>query len=167
MKNLTVIGLKLLAIYVLVQILSLSQVIPSYFMYDQINSVETISVGVIFLTYWIFFGFLFFGSEKISKFIVPKQADESVAVNDYQKLAAVLFSTVGLLIIYGGFEMLFTGVSSIININATQPDFLRYNKQYYFWIPFFRGGIQILVGLIIFIGGKKLAGWWTDFRNWT
>ena len=167
MKSIAVIGLRILAIYVIIKMLELSQFIVPYFMYEQGESIEAISLAVLILIHWFIFGGLFFGAERISRLMLPKQLDEEIQITDYKKITAILFSTVGLLVFLWGIGMLFDALSNIINLNVIQPDFLRDNKSYLFWIPFSKGGVQVLLGLILFVGGKKLAKWWTDFRNWT
>jgi hypothetical protein len=167
MKSIAVIGLRLLAIYVIIKMLELGQFIVPYFMYEQGESIEAISLAILILIHWFIFGGLFFGAERISRFMLPKQLDEEIEVTDYERITAILFSTVGLLVFFWGIEMLFNAYSNIINLNVMQPDFLRDNKGYLFWIPFSKGGVQIISGLLLFIGGKKLAKWWIDFRNWT
>lgn len=166
MKSIAVIGLRILAIYVIIKMLELAQFIVPYFMYERGESIEAISLAILILIHWFIFGLLFFGAEKISSFFLPKQSNGEIQITDYERITAILFSTVGLLVFLWGIGILFDALSNIINLNVMQPDFLRDNKSYLFWIPFSKGGVQVLLGLILFVGGKKLAKWWTDFRNW-
>ncbi|MEO9884610.1 MAG: hypothetical protein ABJR05_03640 [Balneola sp.] len=166
MQKLTVLGIRLVALFVLIQVLASLQVIPSLFLYNGSDFAGGILAVLAFIIYSILFCALFFGAEKIATFIMPPHEDKSIELDDYQKLSAVLFSTVGLFIIYWAFEMLLQSTVSVLNLNAMQPDSpFRTSRQ--ILIPLFGGVIQLIAGISLFIGGKKLAKWWNDFRNWT
>lgn len=166
MKNLTIIGVRLIALFVLIKALMSLEIFASYFLNEYSG----------FSDYWYYFlaigiylliaAILFFCSERIATFIIPKSEIQDFQIDNYQKLSAILFSTIGLLIVYWSIQSLFQSVASIINMNVMYPDYPDVQKYRTLTI-IFGGFIQLVIGILLFIGGKKLAKWWYDFRNWT
>ncbi len=166
MKNFTIIGVRLFSLFVLLQILGVLQLIPSI-IFDQYFSLSDIfEVGIILVVYLAIFIVLYFRAPKIASVITPKTNDVEIKIDDYEKLSAILFSSVGLLIIYWGFESLLQNIGTTINMNAMYPDHSQLTNQK-IWV-FILGSIAKLVaGSFLFVGGKNISKWWNDFRNWT
>lgn len=167
MKNLTITGLRLLAIWFFLQAISYIQFLPFYFT-DKYQDLNTGGIGAlsIFFIYVVASGILFFKAPTVAVKISGKLEEPSIQGIDYQKLAAILFATVGLFIFFNALESLINSIGIIYNDRAMYSQapnrFFREIR-----ILLFGGGIQMMVGASLFVGGKKIANWWHDFRNWT
>ena len=167
MKNLTITGLRLLAIWFFIQALSYVQFLPAYFS-NQYQDMNAAGLGVlgVFLIYIAAAGILFFKASTIAVKMSGSSENASFQINNYQKLAAVLFAAVGLFIFFNALGSFINSIWNIYNDRAMHPQapnrFLRELR-----ILLFGGGIQLIVGASLFVGGKKIANWWHDFRNWT
>tara|TARA_R110000868_G_C10420183_1_gene723235 strand:- start:25 stop:525 length:501 start_codon:yes stop_codon:yes gene_type:complete len=166
MKNLTIIGIRLIALFVFVRAIMSLEIFTNFFFDDQST----------FSEYWFYFLpsalytlisiILFFGSRIITNYIIPTSEDQDFLISNYQKLSAVLFSTAGLFIVYLSIQNLFQSVATIIQMNAMYPNNPDM-KEFRTITIIFGGFIQLITGILLFIGGKKLSKWWYDFRNWT
>ncbi|HBZ39583.1 MAG TPA: hypothetical protein DEO59_14320 [Balneola sp.] len=98
--------------------------------------------------------------------MTPKSDEGDFQIDNYQKFSAVIFSSIGLLIVYWSIQSLFNSIGSVIQMNfiyPNNPDM----KNFRTLTIIFGGVIQLIIGILLFIGGKKLSKWWNDFRNWT
>jgi hypothetical protein len=167
MKNLTITGLRLLAIWFFIQALSYIQFLPVYFS-DQYQDMNAAGLGMlgVFLIYIMSAAILFFKAPTIAAKISGNLEEASLQINNYQKLAAILFATVGLFIFFNALESFINSIGNIYGDRAMNPQapnrLIREIR-----ILLFGGGIQMIVGASLFVGGKKLANWWHTFRNWT
>lgn len=167
MRNLTIVGLRLLAIWLFLQALSYLQFLPAYLtnQYDDFGATG-LGMLLVLLLYLAAALMLFFKAPALAVIINGDCEGAAPEWNDYKKLAAVLFATVGLLVFFGALETLFGSVGAVYNervLDPQKPNRLSAEIK----TLFFGGGIQMIVGLGLFVGGKKLAGWWHNFRNWT
>lgn len=166
MKNLSILGVRLLALFVLLRAIMHLEFIPSVLLDEHFD----FSVSwYYFLTpgfYLILSGILFFGSKSIATFMTPKTEEQNFQIDNYEKFSGVIFSSIGLLIVYWSIQNLLQSIASIVNMNMMYPD--NPDIQEYRTLTIIFGGfIQFIIGLLLFIGGKKLAKWWHDFRSWT
>lgn len=167
MKNLTIVGLRLIAIWFFFKALSYIQFLPMYFT-DQYQNFSTAGIGMlsVFLIYILAAGILFFKAPVFSSKISGNFDETSLQINNYQKFAAILFAAVGLLIFFHALESFINNIGSIFNdraVNLQAPNRLISEIS----ILLFGGAIQMIIGACLFIGAKKVANWWHDFRNWT
>ncbi len=168
MKNLTALGLRLFSLFLLFQAFSYIQVVPSLLFYEtgEFNKMIGFSNLLIVVIYLLAFLILFFGANTISEYVMPKNKKEELVLDDYQKLAAVLFSTVGLLTIIWAIELITKSAGNIIHFNTFESEFV-VNDTRKMYIPLYQGIVQLVIGSVLFIGGKTISKWWNDFRNWT
>lgn len=167
MKNLTIIGLRLLAIWILLRALSYVQFLPAY-LTNQYEDFGATGIGmlIVLLIYLVATLILFVKAPAVAAKISGDVEDTAFEISSYEKLTAILFATVGLLIFFGAFETFINSVGAIYNERAIDPQ--KPNRLLAeIRILLFGGGIQMVVGLGLFIGGKKIANWWYNFRNWT
>lgn len=166
MKNLAVLGVRFLALFVLLRALMYLEVIPSILVDEYFSFSDSWHSFVVIGLYLFLSGSLFYASERIAGYMIPKSKEQDFQIDNYERLSAVLFSSIGLLIIYWSIQSLFQSIASIVNMNVVYPD--NPNMQEYRTLTIIFGGfIQLIIGILLFIGGKKLAKWWNDFRNWT
>ncbi len=166
MKNLTILGVRFLALFVLLRALTYLEIIPSIIVDEYFDLSDSWQTFLVIGFYLILSGSLFFWSERIAVFMMPNSEEQDFQIDNYEKLSAVLFSSIGLLIIYWSIQSLFNSIASIVNMNVMYPD--NPDMQEYRTLTIIFGGfIQLILGLLLFIGSKKLAKWWYDFRNWT
>ena len=168
MKNLTALGLRLFSLFLLFQVFSYIQVVPSLLFYgagefDQMIGYSNLLIVIVYL---VAFCVLFFGANTISEYVMPKNEKEKIVLDDYQKLSAVLFSTVGLLTIIWALELITKSVGNIIHFNSFKSEFV-VNDTRNMYLPLYQGIVQLVIGSALFIGGKTISKWWYDFRNWT
>lgn len=166
MKKLTILAIRILALFVLIRTIFSLEFIPSVLLDEHFDFSESwfyfLNTGL----YIILSGVLFLGSERIADFMTPKSDESDFQIDNYQKFSAVIFSSIGLLIIYWSIQSLFTSIGSIIQMNFIYPDNPDM-KNFRTLTIIFGGVIQLIIGILVFIGGKKIAKWWNDFRNWT
>ena len=166
MKNLTILGVRFLALFVLLRALTYLEIIPSIIVDEYFDLSDSWHTFLVIGFYLILSGSLFFWSERIAVFMMPNSEEQDFQIDNYEKFSAVLFSSIGLLITYWSIQSLFNSIASIVNMNVMYPD--NPDMQEYRTLTIIFGGfIQLILGLLLFIGGKKLAKWWYDFRNWT
>jgi len=166
MKNLTILGVRFLALFVLLRALTYLEIIPSIIVDEYFDLSDSWHTFLVIGLYLILSGSLFFWSERIAVFMMPNSEEQDFQIDNYEKFSAVLFSSISLLIIYWSIQSLFNSIASIVNMNVMYPD--NPDMQEYRTLTIIFGGfIQLILGLLLFIGGKKLAKWWYDFRNWT
>ncbi|NGP88038.1 hypothetical protein [Fodinibius halophilus] len=167
MKNLTATGLRLIAIWALLQALGYIQFLPVYFT-DQYQNVNAAGLGmlIVFLIYITAAAILFFKAPAIAIKMSGNFEEPQLQINNYQKFTAILFAAVGLLIFFNALETFSYSVGNIYNDRAMNPQ--APNRLFReIRILLFGGGIQIILGAGLFVGGKKIANWWHNFRNWT
>ncbi len=166
MKNLAILGVRFLALFALLRALMYLEFIPSILVDEYFSLSDSWHSFVVIGFYLLFSGFLFITSERVASFMIPELKDQDFQIDNYEKFSAVLFSSIGLLIIYWSIQSLFNSIASIVNMNMMYPD--NPDMQEYRRLTIIFGGlIQVILGILLFIGGKKLAKWWYDFRNWT
>lgn len=142
------------------------EVIPSILVDEYFSFSDSWHTFLVIGFYLILSGSLFYWSKRIANFMIPKSEAKDFEIDNYEKFSAILFSTIGLLIIYWSIQSLFNSIASIINMNVMYPD--NPDMQEYRTLTIIFGGfIQLILGTLLFIGGKNLAKWWYDFRNWT
>ena len=166
MKHLAILGVRLLALYMLLLALISMEFIPAVLLDEHFDFTMGWHSFVVSGGYLILSVALFFGSERIATFMMPKSEEEGLQVDNYQKLSAVVFSAMGLFIIYLSIQSLFQSLASIVNMDVMYPDNPDM-QEYQILTLVFGGLIQLIVGVLLFIGGKTLAKWWYGFRNWT
>lgn len=167
MKNITIVGLRLLAIWILIEALGYLQFLPAYFI-NQYNNIDGLTLGVliVFLLYLSAACILMFMAPTLANKITAGIENKTFEIANYEKLAAILFASVGLLILVNSFGSLLHSIGAIYSkrtihsLNNTQ--FLKTVRSL-----LLGGGIQMIIGLWLFFGSKKLARWWYNFRNWT
>lgn len=168
MINLTILGIRLLALYVFLQAIIILESITFLFQDEFFRFEDSWQIFTRIAYYLIISSSLFFGSNKLANMIIPNSKDQESRIDDYQKISAILFSTVGLFIIYWSIESITQSLASILYMEMIYPDNPDPNIAKYRVRTFIYGGfIQLILGIALFIGGKKLAKWWYDFRNWT
>ena len=166
MKKLTILSIRILSLFVLIRAIFSLEVIPSFLLDEYSNFSESwyyfLNIGI----YVILSVVLFLASERIADFMTPKSDEGDFQIDNYQKFSAVIFSSIGLLIVYWSIQSLFNSIGSVIQMNfiyPNNPDM----KNFRTLTIIFGGVIQLIIGILLFIGGKKLSKWWNDFRNWT
>ncbi len=166
MRNFAVVGLRLLAVWAFLKALLFSQYIPTLFIsgIDEFAQMGGYGILITFFIYLISAVVLFFKAPTISTIISPISESESLNI-DLEKLAAILFSTAGLLIFFWSVNTFLNGINSIFHYRVIDPQ--NVNRAREIRLLLLGGGIQMIFGLSLFIGGKKIAQWWHDFRNWT
>jgi NADH:ubiquinone oxidoreductase subunit K len=158
MQNLSILGIRLFAFYILVQAFtSLQKISPQYYFEASNNSAVILNL-VAFLGLIIMFFALFKGAKKISRFIIPESDELKIAIDDYKKLSAILFSTLGLYIIYSSYNMILSTISITMNLTTARPELV--SSSNYLLVYLFGGVFQFIAGLLLFIFGKKIAQWW-------
>lgn len=167
MKNFAIVGLRLLAVWAFIKVTFSAQHLPYYFILeDDFLTASSIGSLLIFLVYLVMSISLFYKAPAIAEKLTLGFGQDEVPSFDYKKLAAALFSSAGLLIFFWAIESFLHAIGSLYHyrvIDPQNPD--RFWRE--FQLLLFSGGIQMIVGLVLFIGGKKLAQWWHEFRNWT
>lgn len=167
MKNLTIIGLRLIAIWLLLTFLGFIQFLPMYFI-GQSEDLYSTGIGmlIVVIIYIVAAALLFFKAPALAVKMSGDFEEPSIRINNYEKLTAILFASIGVLIFFNALESFIGSVGSVYNDRVANPQsthqFIRTIR-----ILLFGGGIQMLVGVCLFIGGKKIANWWYNFRNWT
>lgn len=167
MKNFAIVGLRLLAIWAFINAITYAQHLPVFFtLEDDFYSFSGIGILFPFLMYFVASILLYFKAPIIAENITSSFANEEVPVFDYKKLAAVLFASVGLLITFWALESFIRTIGSIYHYRLTDP-----HNPDRVWrelgLLAFGGTLQMIVGIALFTGGKKLAAWWEKFRNWS
>ncbi len=167
MKNFAIVGVRLLAIWAFIKATVFAQYLPSYLILeDDFITATGLGIALTCLFYIAISILLFFKAPTFAEKITAGFGQEEVPAFDYQKLAAVLFSTAGLLIFIWAIESFIQTIGSLYNYRVMDPQ-----NPDRFWrelqLLVFGGGIQMLVGTVLFLGGKKIAKWWHDFRDWT
>jgi len=167
MKNFAIVGLRLLAVWAFIKATVYTQYLPSYFILDD-SFLTATGIGIL-LTFFLYLAIsiiLFYKAPIFAEKITSEFGQEEVPSFDYQKLAAVLFSSAGLLIFFWAIESFIQTIGSLYHYRVMDPQ-----NPDRFWselrLLIFGGGIQLMVGIALFTGGKKIAQWWHDFRNWT
>ena len=167
MKNFAIVGLRLLAVWAFIKVTFSAQHLPYYFILedDFFTALNIVSLLII-LVYIVISFSLYYKAPAIADKLTLGFGQDEVPSFDYNKLAAVLFSSTGLLIFFWAIESFIQAIGSIYHYRAIDPQ-----NPDRFWRGFrlllFSGGIQMIIGVVLFIGGKKLAQWWHEFRNWT
>ncbi|MDX1639905.1 MAG: hypothetical protein R3281_18235 [Balneolaceae bacterium] len=166
MKNFTIIGLRLLAIWAFLKALLLSQYIPTIFGsgIDEFSQMGGYGILIAFILYLISATILFFKAPTIAIKVSPT-SDFDTAKVDIEKLASVLFATAGLLIFFWSINSFLNSINSIFHYRVIDPE--NVNRAREIRLVLLGGGIQMIFGLSLFIGGKKIAQCWHNFRNWT
>lgn len=167
MKNITIVALRLLAIWVLIEALGYLQFLPTYFI-NQKNNIDGLTFGVlvVFLLYLSAACILMFMAPTLADIITAGIENKTFKITSYEKFAAILFAAVGLFILVSSFGSLLNSIGGIYNRRTIHP---MNNTQFLKTVRslLLGGGIQMVIGLWLFLGSKKFARWWYDFRNWT
>ena len=167
MKNFAIVGLRLLAVWAFIKATVFAQYLPSYFILED-DFLTATGLGIILtcLLYLVISILLFYKAPVLAEKMTSGFGQEVVPSFDYGKLAAVLFSSAGLLIFFWAIETFIQSIGSLYHFRAMDPQ-----NPDRFWREFrliaFGGGIQMIVGIALFTGGKKLSDWWINFRDWT
>lgn len=166
MRNFAIIGLRLLAIWAFLKALLLLQYLPTVFIsgLDEFSQMGGYGILIAFILYLISSAVLFLKAPTISSKISPISESDSPNV-DFEKLASILFATAGLLIFFWSINTFLNSINSIFHYRVIDPQ--NVNRAREIRLVLLGGGIQMIFGLSLFIGGKKIAQWWQDFRNWT
>lgn len=167
MKNFAIVGLRLLAIWAFLKAIIYTQYLPSYFLLED-DFLNASGIGIItaFILYLSFSVILYFKAPSFAAKITAGLDDQQFKSVDYHKLAAVLFSSAGILVFFWAIESFIQTIGSIYHyriMDPLNPDSLWMEVR----LLFAGGGIQMIFGVCLFIGGKKLAAWWVKFRDWT
>lgn len=167
MKNFAIVGLRLLAVWAFIKGSVYIQYLPSIFIFeDDFLTVAGIGILIPFLLYLLISIILFYKAPAFAEKITSDFGQEEIPSFDYQKLAAVLFSSAGLLIFFWSIESFIQTIGSLYHYRVMDPQI-----PDRFWrelrLLALGGGVQMIVGVVLFIGGKKVAQWWHDFRNWS
>jgi hypothetical protein len=167
MKNIAVISLRLLSIWAFLKAVIYTQYLPSFYLLEH-DFLTAAGLGIFttFLLYLVFSIILYFKAPLFASKITEGFGDQPFESVDYQKLAAVLFSSAGVLIFFWAIESFIQAIGSINHYRIIDPQ-----NPDRFWVEvkllLAGGGIQMIIGVYMFIGGKKLASWWVKFRDWT
>ena len=155
----TVLGIRLFALFILYQALSSLQEFRSIVMFHGNSEVDLILTLISFFCLLAFSLVLFTRAKSISQFLFPTTQDSELKIDDYQKLSAVLFSSIGLFIIYSSINMMLVSTSQLLIMHDFQSEdpINRFNQ---FLAFLFGGVIQLIAGIALFTGGKKLSKWW-------
>jgi hypothetical protein len=166
MRNFALIGLRLLAIWAFLKALLLFQYIPTLLGsgIDEFAQMGGYGILIAFFLYLISAAVLFFKAPTISTNISPISESDSLNI-DLEKLASILFATAGLIIFFWSVNTFLNSINSIFHYRVIDPE--NVNRAREIRLILLGGGIQMIFGLSLFIGGKKIAQWWHDFRNWT
>jgi hypothetical protein len=167
MKNFAIVGLRLLAVWAFIKATVYTQYLPSYFILeDDFLTATGIGILITFLQYLVISIILFYKAPAFAEKMTSDLGEEEVPSFDHQILAAVLFSSAGLLIFFWAIESFIQSIGSLYHYRVMDPQ-----NPDRIWreirLLVFGGGIQIIVGIVLFTGGKKLSGWWVNFRDWT
>lgn len=116
MKNLTIIGLRLFAIWAFLRAFLYLQFLPFYWS-DSFDGQAVMSLGmlIVFFLFLVFAGVLFFKAPFLSTKIIDDSGSLNLEKIDYEKFASVLFAAIGLLIFFFGLEALFNSIGAIYN----------------------------------------------------
>lgn len=167
MKNIAIVGLRLLAIWAFIKATVFAQYLPSYFILeDNFLTATGLGIALTCLLYFVLSILLYYKAPYFAERITDGFGHIEAPEFDYQKLAAILFSSAGLLIFFWAIESFIQTIGSLYHYRVMDPQ-----NPDRFWselrLLVFGGGIQMFAGVVLFIGGKKIAQWWQDFRNWT
>lgn len=155
----TVLGIRLFALFILYRALSTLQGFGSNFIFQGNSETETIFTIISFFFLLAFSLVLFTRANSISLHLFPSTRDSELKIDDYQKLSAVLFSSIGLFIIYSSTNMMLSSTAQLLILNDFQGEdpINRFNQ---FLAYLFGGVIQLVAGIALFTGGKKISKWW-------
>lgn len=166
MKDFSIIGLRIFAIWIFLKALLYLQYLPMLFVsnLDEFSQIGGYGFIIAFLLYLCTAIFLYFKTSIIADKIIPSSDSDSLKI-ELDKLTSVLFATAGILIFFWSINTFLNSVNSIFYFRTIDPE--NVNKLREIRLVLFGGVIQMIFGLSLFIGGKKIAKWWHDFRNWT
>ena len=155
----TVLGIRLFALFILYRALWSLHEFRSTFIFQGHDNIEVIFTLISFFSLLAFFFVLFTRAKSISQYLFPTTRDSELKIDDYQKLSAVLFSSIGLFIIYSSINMMLVSTSQLLIMHDLQSEdpINRFNQ---FLAYLFGGLIQLIAGIALFTGGKKLSKWW-------
>tara|TARA_R110000868_G_scaffold406435_1_gene686837 strand:- start:502 stop:996 length:495 start_codon:yes stop_codon:yes gene_type:complete len=159
MQKLSVLVIRLFALFVLYQALSSFKDYGSNIFFQGNNELDLILTLASFFSLLILFIVLFFFAKKISNYIVPKTGESKLELDNYQSLAAVLFSSFGLFIIYSSTNMLLGSISQLMIMYEVQEQ-IPFSPTTQVSAFFFGGVLQMIAGILLFTRGSKLSKWW-------
>jgi hypothetical protein len=105
---------------------------------------------------------------KISTYMLgTSQTDHIESSETLPDLQPILFSAVGALIVAGGIQRSFLGVSYLVNLIAENQKGLFPPKVVRdAWVTIILSLIQLLLGVGLFVGGRGLSSLWRRLRTW-
>tara|TARA_R110000868_G_scaffold408910_1_gene693194 strand:+ start:1453 stop:1944 length:492 start_codon:yes stop_codon:yes gene_type:complete len=159
----TVLGIRLFALFILYRALLTLHEFGNHFIFQGNSEIETIFTLISFFSLLVFFLVLFTRAKSISQYLFPNTRDANLKIDDYQKLSAVLFSSIGLYIIFSSINMILNSTAMLLVFNdfKNEDPINRFNQ---FLAYLFGGVIQLVAGIALFTGGKKLSKWWYASR---
>lgn len=171
-KDISIVTLRILGIYCLIQAVLLLQGLVSVFtMSEEFNSVrsEMIIAALCPSIGLLFFGILLIAfSVKLSDFITlvaeDKNKNSMWSLGDVQ---SVLFSLAGTLIFAFAIPRTFTWISHLVSLLMNDSHGLPYNSKVDrdSWLSLILSGFQMLFGISLFLGGQKLSDFWQRMRK--
>lgn len=166
MKDFSIIGLRLLSIWTFLKALLLTQYLPTLFVsdIDEFGNMGGYEILISFAIYLISSIILFFFAPALSNKISFSDEQNFPEVN-LKKLTSIFFATAGILIFFWSINTFLNSINSIFYYRTVDPNNVSRARE--IRLVLLGGGIQMIFGLALFVGGKRIAQWWHDFRNWT
>jgi hypothetical protein len=159
MQKLAVLIIRIFSLYVLYQALSSLKDYGSNIFFQGNSELDLVLTLASFFSLLILFIILFFGTKRITNYIVPNSEDTDLEIDNYQNLTTVLFSCIGLIIIYYSTNLLLGSISQLMIIYEPQEQSpISPTSQVSAFI--FGGVLQFIAGILLFTRGSKLAKWW-------
>ncbi len=179
-KAITIIGLRLLSIYIVVQFLiqllrfAGYYILPLFFN-NLSNEIETMNILFYLIPLIIVFLsaiFLWIYSEKIAMHILPAETNEKINISEVESslnlnlLQSLAFSLVGLIIIVLTLPELTTSIAKLYQYNQMGIEYVtdRYTTETYLLL--IENVIKLILGIGLFFGGKGLTGLLNKIRSW-
>jgi hypothetical protein len=173
-KDISIVALRVLGIYCLIESLVLSQnllyifAMPEEFRPDRLKiiiaslcpSIALLLLGILLIA----------ASTKLAKLITPisenESANSSLTLKDIQ---SILFSCAGVLIFAFAIPRTFTWISQLIALIVNDSHGLPYDIKVIrnSWVSLILSSLQMLIGVGLFFGAHKLSAFWQRMRAWS
>lgn len=155
----TVLGIRLFSLFVLYRALVTLHEFSTHFIFQGNSEIENLFTLISCFSLLVFFLVLFTRAKSISEYLFPATSESELKIDNYQKLSAVLFSSIGLYIIFSSTSMILNSTAMFLVLNdiKSEDPINRFNQ---FLAFLFGGAIQLVAGIALFTGGKKLSKWW-------
>ncbi|OIJ15560.1 hypothetical protein BKP35_00770 [Anaerobacillus arseniciselenatis] len=168
-RKIAFIGLRLLAIYILLQsLLHLARVANYYVLplfYDSLMQYNANSVNAWFnlapffvllmfsILLWIF-------AKKISSFLLlpDQESDQSDMQISATEIQSIAFSAIGLFLIVNTLPQLFSMIPEYIQIKDVANHLIDPRLKYGFWFGVIEKIVQLVLGIALFLGSRGLVG---------